>query len=282
VWTRGLAAWYTAHGRHHLPWRQTRDPWAVLVSEVMLQQTQVSRVLPRWQAFLDRWSDPASFAAAGRDDVLRFWQGLGYPRRVAALQQTASAVTRSGWPGTETGLRGLPGVGSYTARALLTLAFETQCVPPADVNLRRVAARAALGLAPDAATPAEIDDALEAGKPRIMARRDYTLALFDVGAIHCRSTPRCTGCPLRATCRSAGLPSAPPARRQAPYAGSARRLRGALLRVLLDEPGAGIAELHARVAGIPAATAPGAVDAALAGLFRDGLITAVPQGPAAN
>src|SRR5258708_19798572 len=97
-WTSGLSAWYAARGRHHLPWRSTRDPWAVLVSEVMLQQTSVARVLPRWEAFLRRWPDPAACAAAPRDDVLRGWDGLGYPRPAVALHRSAAPLPPPPWP----------------------------------------------------------------------------------------------------------------------------------------------------------------------------------------
>src|SRR5580700_3125367 len=116
VWTRGLARWYEVHGRHDLPWRATADPWAILVSEVMLQQTQVARVSGRWESFLARWPTPGTCAAVPLADVLREWQGLGYPRRARALHDTARLVSAAGWPDTESGLRSLPGVGAYTAR----------------------------------------------------------------------------------------------------------------------------------------------------------------------
>src|SRR5580692_3838372 len=142
-WTRGLARWYEGHGRHDLPWRATADPWAILVSEVMLQQTQVARVAGRWESFLARWPTPEACAAAPLPAVLREWQGLGYPRRARALHEVATAVAAGGWPDTEAGLRSLPGVGAYTARALLVLAFGASTIPPQDVNIARVTARAA-------------------------------------------------------------------------------------------------------------------------------------------
>src|SRR3977135_2549979 len=104
MWAEPLPGWFAEPGRPHLPWRQTTDPWRVLVSEVMLQQTSVSRVLPRWDHFLRRWPDAAACAAADLDDVLREWQGLGYPRRARALWLTAARVAVAGWPADEAGL----------------------------------------------------------------------------------------------------------------------------------------------------------------------------------
>nr|MDQ2960286.1 A/G-specific adenine glycosylase [Candidatus Dormibacteraeota bacterium] len=204
MWTQGLAEWYSTHGRHHLPWRQTLDPWAVLVSEVMLQQTSVARVLPRWDAFLQRWPAPADCSAAPLDEVLREWQGLGYPRRARALWLTAGLVSAAGWPADEAGLRTLPGVGVYTARALLAFSAlghaSRDVAPPRDVNLARVASRAALGLEPHETTPAVLDGVLREARPAAMTVREYGYALFDVGATHCRVRPRCHGCPVAAAC----------------------------------------------------------------------------------
>jgi A/G-specific adenine glycosylase len=272
--TAGLAAWYAAGGRHLLPWRRTRDPWAVLVSEVMLQQTPVARVLPRWSRFLERWPTPESCAGASLDEVLREWDGLGYPRRAAALWGSATMIAAGGWPSDETGLRSLPGVGPYTARALLCLAFDRPGAPARDVNLGRVAARCYLGV--ETAPGARLDAALEAHRPASMSWRDYTLALFDVGALLCRRrTAACDRCPLAPDCASrarlAEGVEAPP-RKQAPYAGSMRQLRGAVLRAMLARPELSVAELERAVAAIPAAARPGAVAEALAALRREGLL----------
>jgi A/G-specific adenine glycosylase len=246
----------------------------VLVSEVMLQQTPVGRVLGRWERFLGRWPTPEACAAATLEDVLREWEGLGYPRRAVALWRVAGLVARSGWPEGEAGLRTLPGVGAYTARALLVFAFGQPNGPPRDVNLSRVAARCFLGA--EQASARTLDAAISEHRPAGMAERDYAFALFDVGALLCRRrSVACEPCPLAPDCRSRGrlalgIPTAP--RRQAPYPGSMRELRGAVLRAMLARPRLARPDLDAAVAAVPAARRPGAVAEALAGLRRDGLL----------
>ena len=277
MWSRPLRRWYAAHGRHDLPWRNTRDPWAVLVSEVMLQQTSVARVRPRWEAFMTRWPAPGDLAADPLDELLRFWQGLGYPRRARRLWLCACQISAEGWPGDEAGLRRLPGVGRYTARALRVLAWDAPDAPiPGDVNIARVASRAGLGR--DTATDRELDAVLSRARPARMSPRDFTLALFDVGALHCRAQPRCDVCPLRSGCTMRRQPQ-PRAttRRQPAYAGSMRQLRGAVLRELLAAPELDSAALRLRLAAMPQLGDPSALDAAVAGLLRDGLIAAPPR-----
>ncbi len=273
--TDGLAAWYRDNGRHDLPWRLTTDVWAVLVSEVMLQQTPVARVLPRWQRFLDRWPSAAACAATGLDDVLREWQGLGYPRRAGALHATAVLVAAHGWPGDEAGLRALPGVGEYTARALLWLtALDPGCPPPRDINIGRVAARAGLNREAWQVPARALDTTVGAARPAALTPREYVLALFDVGARHCRATPDCSGCPMtRCASRQRVMNSPPPRapRRQGRYVGSMRQLRGAVLAAILEGAGA---DLGVRVGTIPAAAEPGAVRRAVEGLVADGLVEA--------
>jgi A/G-specific adenine glycosylase len=281
MWTDGLSEWFTANGRHDLPWRLTGDPWAVLVSEVMLQQTSVARVLPRWQRFLERWPTAVACAEATVEDVLREWQGLGYPRRARALWLTAARVTQDGWPHDEAGLMALPGVGTYTARALLafTELGSDDGLPPRDVNLGRVAARAGLGREAHEVTPAALDSVLRDGRPAGLSLRDYTYALFDVGATLCRARPACPHCPLLAGCaaRTRDVPAPPPPRRP-PYVGSLRQLRGALLAQSLREPTASETQLAAMVSGVPGAT-PQRIRSALSGLIADGLLrgTASPH-----
>jgi A/G-specific adenine glycosylase len=272
MWTDPLPDWFAEHGRHQLPWRLTTDPWRVLVSEVMLQQTSVSRVLPRWNQFLRRWPEAAACAAATLDDVLREWQGLGYPRRARALWLAAAHVATEGWPADEAGLRSLPGVGAYTARALLAFSdIGAAVAPPRDVNIGRVCARAMLGTEPAQVAASALDAALNESRPDGMPIREYTYALFDVGALHCRSRPRCDGCPLAESCsfRRSGIPAVP--RRRARYHGSLRQLRGAILAAALANPMLTDAALRDAVSRIPGATRQ-RFDEAFAGLVIDGLL----------
>lgn len=280
MWSAGLAEWFARNGRHDLPWRLTTDPWAVLVSEVMLQQTSVVRVLPRWQLFLARWPSAPDCAAATLEDVLRDWRGLGYPRRARALWLTAAHVAEHGWPRDETGLCELPGVGVYTARALLAFSDLDggEPAPPRDVNLGRVAARAALGRERTEVTAAALDAALRAGRPAGMAMREYAYALFDVGALHCRARPRCASCPLHTRCGAVAreAPEAAPAHRGQRYEGSMRQLRGAVLTDALASPRRSRAEIAQAVGALPGAT-PERIRAAIDGLVADGLIAATEQ-----
>lgn len=282
TWTAGLAPWYAAHGRHDLPWRQTQDPWAVLVSEVMLQQTQVTRVIPYWLGFMTRWPEPAAFAAAPVSEVLRAWQGLGYPRRAVALHDTAALVAAEGWPRDEPGLRALPGIGRYTARALLTLSLDAPSPPPLDVNIARVAARAGAGGEPHEVPDAALERLIFAARPRALDPRRYTFALFDAGALHCRARPLCDGCPLRRGCAwrrtgHAGVATGGTRLPSVPYAASMRRLRGVLLAAALRDggdltPEAARDAAAAVAATLPPARDPALVDGAVASLRADRLI----------
>ena len=272
-----LAAWYAIHGRHALPWRQTREPWPVLVSEIMLQQTSVARVQERWKRFLERWPDPASCAAAPLEEVLREWQGLGYPRRAAALHRTAATIAGRGWPDDEAGLRALPGIGAYTARALLCFCRGADVVP-GDVNVSRVAARAWLGSEKAAATAVAAAVTRQRGS---LSMRDHVFALFDLGASLCRArSVDCASCPLARDCRSRHRLAdgvAPARRRQAAYPGSWRQLRGSLLRAMLaTPPPADMTELAARVASVAAGHPPGALERALHELTAEGLLAGPP------
>ena len=199
-----LLAWYAAHGRD-LPWRRTRDPYAILVSEVMLQQTQVERVVPRWLEWLERWPEPAALAAASPADVIRAWQGLGYNRRAVNLHRAASVVAEEGWPDE---LTELPGVGPYTAAAIRNQAFG-EPVLPVDTNVARIQERTGHAFGPEALQ-----------------------ALFDLGATVCLArVPRCGHCPLAAACPSRGQ-RFEPLRKQSRFEGSFRQRRAALLRLV--------------------------------------------------
>lgn len=229
-----VLTWYDAHQRD-LPWRRTTDPWAVLVSEVMLQQTPVARVLGPYAAWLDRWPTPAALAADPPGEAVRQWGRLGYPRRALRLHEAARAVVeRHGGqvPDDLDALLALPGVGAYTARAVASFAFG-QRHPVVDTNVRRVVARAIRGT--DGAPPsvrdlAEVERLLPDDAPK------FGVALMEVGALVCTArAPRCADCPLATTCawRLAGRPPGPPKRSQ-PYEGTDRQARGALLAVLRE------------------------------------------------
>jgi A/G-specific adenine glycosylase len=234
---------WAAAVRRDLPWRRTRDPWAVLVSEVMLQQTQVDRVVPRWTAFLARYPDAASCARAPLAEVLGEWSGLGYPRRARNLHLAAAAVVAVHGgvvPDRLDDLLALPGVGPYTARAVLAFAFEAD-VAVVDTNVGRVLARRA----GRRLRPAEAQAAADEWAPSDRAWA-WNQGLLDLGALRCRpQAPDCAGCPVRRTCSwarsrwpepdpatgSAGVSTA-----QARFEGSARQARGRLLRALHRGP----------------------------------------------
>jgi A/G-specific adenine glycosylase len=226
-----LLAWYGADHRD-FPWRRTTDPYAVLVSEVMLQQTQASRVAERFPAFMDRFRTAASLAAASEAEVLAAWSGLGYNRRALALRQAAATVTASGWPREVADLERLPGIGPYTARAVASLAFE-EPIGVVDTNVRRWLVRR-FGLSPEAGLrelQALADALARAGDPADAA--PWTHATMEFGAAICTSrAPRCDVCPIAEGCPSRGMAAAVPVARQAAFAGSDRAHRGALLRAL--------------------------------------------------
>jgi A/G-specific adenine glycosylase len=203
-----LLAWFRREGRD-LPWRNTRDPYAVLVSEVMLQQTQVERVVPRYLAWLARWPSPEALAVAPLGDVIREWQGLGYNRRAVSLHRAAQRIARQGWP---EDLTELPGVGRYTADAIAAFAHGDPVLPE-DTNVRRVQERARHRFGP------------ECGQ-----------ALMDLGATICLARiPRCGVCPLASACPSHGR-RYEPLRRQGPYEGSFRQRRARVLREVAVRP----------------------------------------------
>jgi A/G-specific adenine glycosylase len=264
---RRILDWF-AREQRDLPWRHTREPWAVLVSEVMLQQTQASRITERFPAFLARFPTPAAMTAAPDADVLAAWSGLGYNRRALALRRAAEAVAAGGWPRDLTGLRALPGVGPYTARAVAAIAFG-QPVGAVDTNVRRWLIRR-FDLPDDApsATLQALADALAAAGPRDPSGVDaarWMHASMEFGARVCAARqPRCDACPIARGCPSRGRERHVPVLRQAPFAGSLRATRGAMLRALAAAPD------RALPAATLAATAP-AGDIALAALERDGL-----------
>jgi A/G-specific adenine glycosylase len=275
-----VLAWFSASGRD-LPWRATRDPYRVLVAEVLAQQTQAARAAAAWPRFLERFPDAATLAAAAPAEVLRAWQGLGYNRRALALRRTAQAVVeRGGWPGTVEELAALPGVGPYTARAVACFALGLP-VAPVDTNVARVLARSLAGADPGELTPA----ARQRLADQAMAPADpwaWSSALMDVGALHCRPRPRCGGCPLEASCRWRALgPAAPPprSRAQAPFASSDRRWRGAVVRALAGAPdGMDRTALADAVQAAAADRPAGWFDTLLARLEAEGMVATGADG----
>jgi A/G-specific adenine glycosylase len=275
-----VLAWFAAAGRD-LPWRATRDPYRVLVAEVLAQQTQAARAAAAWPRFLERFPDVHALAAAAPAEVLRAWQGLGYNRRALALRQTAQAVVeRGGWPGTVEELAELPGVGPYTARAVACFALE-QPVAPVDTNVARVLARSLTGTDPAQLTPAARQRLADQAMPDGTAWA-WSSALMDVGALHCRPRPRCGGCPLELTCRWRALgPAAPPPRprAQAPFATSDRRWRGAVVRALAAAPeGLERTALADQVQAGAADRPAGWFDTLLARLESEGMVATGPDG----
>ncbi|MGY1635730.1 A/G-specific adenine glycosylase [Geodermatophilus sp. SYSU D00742] len=234
-----LVDWYGTAARD-LPWRGPDvDPWAVLVSEVMLQQTPVARVEPVWREWMVRWPSPAALAAASPAEVIRAWGKLGYPRRALRLREAAVAlVARHGGavPADVTALEALPGIGTYTARAVACFGHG-QVQPVVDTNVRRVVARLVHGRAEaGTARASDLTDiaALAPADPEQAVR--FSVAVMELGALVCVArTPRCAACPVRTSCawRQAGCPAADgPARRVQKFAGTDRQVRGRLLDVL--------------------------------------------------
>jgi A/G-specific adenine glycosylase len=243
--------WY-ARSRRDLPWRRTTDPYAILVSEVMLQQTQVARVVPRYLEWLEWWPDAGALAAASRAEVLAAWVGLGYNRRAVALHEAARVVARDGWPAD---LRTLPGVGPYTAAAVASFAFGAQ-VAAVDTNVRRVAERVGRG------APAEL---LPAGRAA-----EWNQAAMELGATVCTArAPRCEACPVSGWCASAGRAVAGSkrgGRRSERFEDSNRFVRGRVVAAL------------AAGEGLPADIAPERLERAVAGLLQDGLVRRADGG----
>lgn len=238
---RRLGRWYDRSARD-LPWRRTRDSYAVLVSEVMLQQTQVSRVLPAYATFLRRFPSLAALSRATLADVLRAWSGLGYNRRARDLHRIARLHPHS-LPETREGLDALPGVGAYTSGAVSCFS-RGESVAFADTNIRRVLGRALLGRIATEREAVALDE-------RVMPRRRadrWHHALMDLGATVCLArTPRCNVCPIAVGCRSRGRAVRAAPRRQAAFATSDRRVRGRIVALLRDGDGLTLRALTARL-----------------------------------
>jgi A/G-specific adenine glycosylase len=276
--TAPVLQWYAEHARD-LPWRSPAvTPWGVLVSEVMLQQTPVARVLPVWEAWLERWPTPGALAADSPGEAVRAWGRLGYPRRALRLHQAACAVVeRHGGelPEGHAELLALPGVGEYTAAAVASFAFRQRHVV-LDTNVRRTLARCVGGeeLPPPAITRAERDRAatLLPDDPEVAST--WSVAVMELGALVCTAaSPRCGGCPVATRCawRLAGSPAYDgPVRPTQQYAGTDRQCRGRLLAVLREDSG----PVHR--SRLEAAWHRGEqLDRCLAALVADGLLVEV-------
>lgn len=273
--SQGLQEALLAWGHRELrdmPWRSTRDPWHILVAETMLQQTQVSRVPPRWEAFLQRWPTPRACAGATRADVLRAWQGLGYNRRAVALHETAERITDDHGgrvPRAREDLLELPGVGPYTARAVRAFAFGLDD-GVVDVNVARVLARAVAGSRLTAGEAQQLaDDLVPAGEGWW-----WNQSVIELGATHCRKrSVACGSCPLAPHCAWRGEGPDPAAgsagtgSTQSRFEGSDRQGRGRLLDALRA------ADLAADAAGgVTGWDDPERTGRVVDGLVADGLV----------
>ncbi len=268
----GVLAWYRREQRA-FPWRGLDDPFAVLVSEVMLQQTQAVRVAERFPAFMAQFPTAEALATAAPAAVLVAWSGLGYNRRAVTLQRAAAEVAANGWPRHVDGLAALPGIGPYTARAVASLAFGVP-VGVVDTNVRRWLLRR-FSVADRAAPLQQLADDLAAGG-RGAEIPAWTHASMEFGAAICTArAPRCGACPISRGCPSRGRAAMVAVPRQAPFPGSDRAYRGAILRRLSAAPG------HRRAIDAVKATAASMSEGALseegwqrilASLIRDGLV----------
>ncbi|MGO8939748.1 MAG: A/G-specific adenine glycosylase [Mycobacterium sp.] len=275
-----LLNWY-GRSRRELPWREPGvSAWQILVSEFMLQQTPVSRVLPIWTEWVRRWPTPSATAAASAADVLRAWGKLGYPRRAKRLHECATMIAHDHGdvvPDDVDTLLMLPGIGTYTARAVACFAYH-QAVPLVDTNVRRVVARAVHGRA-DAAPPSATRDHADVSAllPDDERAPQFSAALMELGATVCTArTPRCGLCPLdECAWRRAGYPPATgPARRVQTYAGTDRQVRGRLLDVLRDNDSP-VTRAELDVAWLSDTAQR---DRALYSLLDDGLVTQTADG----
>ena len=275
-----VLAWYSAHARD-LPWRAPgASPWSVLVSEVMLQQTPVRRVLPAHRAWLARWPSPAALAADPPGEAVRQWGRLGYPRRALRLHETATIVTRDHGgelPSSRDELLALPGIGAYTAAAVAVFAFGRRH-PVLDTNVRRVLTRLASGQEYPASQPSAAEyrlaESLLPHDPAIAAR--WSVAVMELGALTCTAArPQCPDCPIAPHCKwlAAGRPAAEIRRAGQRYEGTDRQCRGRLLAVLRDSADPVPQERFDAVWPDNAQRAR-----ALDGLVADGLVDPLPDG----
>jgi A/G-specific adenine glycosylase len=287
---RHLLQWYATHGRHALPWRTQRSPYRTVVSEFMLAQTQVERVVPKFESFIARFPDFQSLATASRAEILREWKSLGYNSRAVRLHRLARAVVErygGALPPNVEELRALPGIGPYTAAAVRAFGFDIDDAP-VDTNIRRVVNRLHFGLEhPHAAPSRDLEvrarDLVPAGRAH-----DWNSAMMDLGAAICTArAPKCLLCPLRGDCAAAPIDAAAlerlrgsAARRSpqhnVPFERSARYARGRIVDRLRElPPGERISllDLHRSIATTVAGRSVGEIDEFVSALERDGLVS---------
>lgn len=275
--------WFDTHGRD-LPWRRDGfTPWGALVSEFMLQQTPVARVLPRLGEWLERWPTPAALAESSPADAVRAWQNLGYPRRALWLHSCAVTIVakhNGEVPSDVDALLRLPGVGPYTARAIAVFAFRAH-EPVVDTNIRRVIARAVHGES-DQGPPATTRDLADMAAllPTPDESPEFNAGMMELGALVCTSrNPSCDECPLRKSCawRAAGYPpsDSPRRRPQSKYEGSDRQARGAVLKVLRER-----SDSVSRTSLTSVWADRAQLDRAILTLLDDGLVVAHGDGDA--
>lgn len=287
---REILDWFDAH-RRDLPWRHTRDPYAIMVSEIMLQQTQVDRVLPYWHAWMKRWPTVDDLAAAPVAEVIRAWKGLGYNRRAVNLQRAAQAVVDRGgsFPESVEGLLELPGIGPYTAGAIACFAFE-QDVAFIDTNMRRVLHRILVGV--DVPKPTISDKEVLAIAGEVMPAGNgwtWNQAIMEFGAIQCTAKkPLCLTCPVQAHCSAfpeiqAALVAQvkAPKGRSLPFEQTNRYFRGRIMDELRAHEGEGVLfeEIGPAVkAGFATSDYPWLLELVTA-LERDGLLVIEDRQP---
>ncbi len=272
-----LLVWFRAHAPED-PWRRTaHDPYTVLVSEIMLQQTQASRVADVFPVFLRRFPDVRWLAESSRADVVRAWTGLGYNRRAVALHEAARVIVRDNGgevPADLPSLLSLPGVGPYTAGAVASIAFGV-ATPAIDTNVGKVMARLAFGAEPDEVPSSSIVEAAGVWLA-LETPGDWNQAVMNLGREICRPTPRCHACPLAPACRfkASGRSGRRSGRTQPVFAGSMRQVRGGIVRELSARGRSTPTHAVAGALGVP----PVRVDAAADALAREGLIERTPSG----
>lgn len=294
--TKDLLLWYGRHGRANLPWRTTRSPYFTLVSEFMLQQTQVDRVVPKFEAFVAAFPDVAALARASVADVVRAWQGLGYNSRAIRLSELARAVVErfnGVIPANVDELRRLPGIGPYTAAAVAAFAFDKD-VAAVDTNLRRVVHRIAFGLEHPPLASAE---ALDAKASEMLARgkaHDWNSAMMDLGATICTArAPKCLICPVRAQCAAAPIDAErleaartehakkPSAQSALPFERTTRFARGRIidaLRALPPGKRISLLDLHGQLRALMPERSVNELSSLVEVLERDGLVSRLPAG----